>query len=387
MAFHFFHVTEIYSNADGSVQYIELQGEANGQNLLNGHTITVDDGSITHTFTFPGNLPSATTLGQKMLLATQKFSDLGIVAPNYIIDENFLFTAGGTITFPADTATHDIHGYNALPGGIFALSDGNTSIINSPGNFSGDTGSIPGNPVVGTDTANTLTGTAAKDFMVGLGGSDVINGGGGNDTMVGGAGNDIFSVNSAGDVVTEASGTGSGTDTVRSTVTETLDANVERLMLLGSSAINGTGNASNNVLTGNSGNNVLNGLGGTDTLRGLGGNDTMVWASTDSYDGGAGVDILKINGGNLNLTQLLNTRILNTETMNMTGLNNNTVILNAQDVLDLSSTTNQVTVLGNVGDTVDLRGTGWALDSTVGAFEFWKNGLATVKVETELAVL
>ena len=75
--------------------------------------------------------------------------------------------------------------------------------------------------------------------------------------MIGGAGNDTYVVDAAGDVVTETSSTG-GTDTVQSSVSYTLGANVENLTLTG------TGDdqrhrqhAGNNTLTGNAGNNVL----------------------------------------------------------------------------------------------------------------------------------
>jgi len=73
------------------------------------------------------------------------------------------------------------------------------------------------------------------------------------------------------------------TDTLTAAVTTTLAANVENLTLTGAAAINGTGNAGNNVITGNTANNLLNGSGGNDTLNGGAGLDTLT--------GGAGNDV------------------------------------------------------------------------------------------------
>ena len=78
------------------------------------------------------------------------------------------------------------------------------------------------------------------------------------------------------------------TDTLTASVTTTL-ANVENLTLTGTSAINGTGNVGNNILTGNTASNSLSGGAGNDTIIGGGGNDTIIGGTgNDSLIGGVG---------------------------------------------------------------------------------------------------
>ena len=114
---------------------------------------------------------------------------------------------------------------------------------------------------------------SGNDTLSGGAGNDTLDGGTGTDSLSGGAGDDTYIVDATGDSVTE--NTNEGIDTVQSSVTYTLGAEVEHLTLTGSSALSGTGNALDNVLTGNSANNTLTGGAGNDTLNGGAGSDTM----------------------------------------------------------------------------------------------------------------
>ncbi|MDZ8106347.1 MAG: calcium-binding protein [Nostoc sp. DedQUE12a] len=149
---------------------------------------------------------------------------------------------------------------------------------------------------------NVINGNGGNNFLSGLGGNDTIFGGNGNDTVDGGTdadrldggdNDDLYIVDNVGDVATEFFGDAlGGVDTVQSSVSYTLSANLENLTLTGSSAINGTGNFRNNVINGNSGNNSLFGLDGNDTIFGGNGNDTVNGGTgADSLDGGDNNDL------------------------------------------------------------------------------------------------
>ena len=142
-AFHLWTMNELYSSADGSVQFLELTALTGGQQFLSGHTLTSVSGAVTHTFTFATNLPGDTA-GHRFLVGTTGYAALsGVPNPDYVVPNGFFFPGGGTITFAsgADTWTH-----GATPAGNLSLNRNGSTAVNSPQNFAGQTGVIGGGP-------------------------------------------------------------------------------------------------------------------------------------------------------------------------------------------------------------------------------------------------
>jgi Ca2+-binding RTX toxin-like protein len=119
-----------------------------------------------------------------------------------------------------------------------------------------------------------IFGTSDKDNLVGTAAADLIDGKEDKDQMAGGRGGDTYIVDHVDDKVIENAN--EGIDTVKSTVSYTLSANVENLTLMGSNNIDGTGNDLDNKLVGNDGNNTLNGGNGADSMNGGKGDDVYI---------------------------------------------------------------------------------------------------------------
>ncbi len=154
---HSWDVGEIFSNADGTIQFIELKnGPLAGEIFLAGLTLT----STTNTFTFPSNLVGPTT-NKDLLLATAGFAALpGAPPPDHIIVDNFFSTSGDTLTYhvydtisftPGQLPTNGCHSLNRYLGSL-------VSGTNSPRNYAGATGTVFVNPanINGDGAVNVL---------------------------------------------------------------------------------------------------------------------------------------------------------------------------------------------------------------------------------------
>jgi len=104
------NVDEIYSNADGSVQFIILSTGLRGDPPPGGQTLVASNGTETHAFTFPvfSDYPKVPVI----LVGTQSFADLKLVAPDFIVPDAFLFLPHGFIRLDSNSNPMS---YSALP--------------------------------------------------------------------------------------------------------------------------------------------------------------------------------------------------------------------------------------------------------------------------------
>jgi beta propeller repeat protein len=148
------------------------------------------------------------------------------------------------------------------------------------------------------------------------------------------------------------------TDTIQSSTTFTLPAGVENLQLIGTAAINGTGNTGDNIFTGNRANNILAGGNGNDTYSfnaaTVLGSDTIQETLT------GGVDVIDLTGTtgaatlNLGLTTI-QTIVANNLRLTLTANIENIIGGNGADRLIGNSLDNNL--VGGLGND-NLRGNG-----------------------------
>jgi len=138
--FHIMAIDELYSNADGSVQFMELIALADGQNQLSGHTVLTMGPGIPTVFVFPTNIHSGSTNGRRILIATQGFAALGLVTPDYVVPNGFFPVANGKVTYGEGV---DQWNYASLPtDGVNALFANGQVSANVATNFAGASASI-----------------------------------------------------------------------------------------------------------------------------------------------------------------------------------------------------------------------------------------------------
>ena len=225
-----------------------------------------------------------------------------------------IVTDGGTHSFTVGAAgTADITGWNASELEVNTYGTGSFMMM------------VTGSDAAGTSVnqylsvvtaADMFTGTTSNDSLTGNTNDNVLTGGDGNDTLSGGAGND--------------------------------------------------------ALFGGAGNDTLDGGSGANVLYGEAGNDTLAYNGADKFiDGGAGTDTLLLaTGSNIDFSILNSTNdpIKNIEIIDLNTTSAHTLVkISFSDVIDMTDSNHQLTILGNSGDSVSLQnttGATWTKDTT-----------------------
>jgi len=154
-AFHLFRIDQIYSNADGSVQYVVIREATgtNGENFWAGNSLrTTNVAGISKNSPFPSNLPSSSTASRSVLIATPGFAALNLVTPDFTIPARFIPTDGGTLDYASGT---DHISLPPLPtDGATAIDRNGTPVAGAPKNFGNATGTMTAMAVTSVEFYN-----------------------------------------------------------------------------------------------------------------------------------------------------------------------------------------------------------------------------------------
>jgi hypothetical protein len=174
---HLWEFTEVFSNADGTIQFIEMFSDAPDETALS--LMFVRSGGNLQEFHFPGDVVGS-TLNRRLLVATAGFASLpGAVTPDFVMPDSFIRISGDTLSFwsegsglpyPVPELLWDSF---AFGGGTPLPTDGMRSLVrdhgstlitaavNSPSNYSGQTGMLVPEPASGSLLAAGLLALAS----------------------------------------------------------------------------------------------------------------------------------------------------------------------------------------------------------------------------------
>ncbi len=150
---HSWQIVEVFSNADGTLQFIEMTSAADSHNLVTCCSMYANNKATgaDKEWKFTADLASSNTNGKSMLIATAGFEAAFGIKPDYIIPDGYLAPAGGDV-FYNNTLT-----WSALPtDGVMSYGASGINKAGTPKNFSGTEVTLTAKP----------TGTSATQFLM-----------------------------------------------------------------------------------------------------------------------------------------------------------------------------------------------------------------------------
>ena len=181
-SFHLWKIQEVFTNYDGSVQFVELVTNFDGQNFLAEHTLTATSDGTAVVYTMPSNIVS-NDAQDTLLLATAGFGALtggsaippdypAVPLPNRFFDP---YAASITLNFMGFDAI--TFAGSAIPkDGITSLYDINLTVgqtlilgVNSPKNSTGQSGFVNVPPAGDFDENRQVNGADLTLWRAGFG--------------------------------------------------------------------------------------------------------------------------------------------------------------------------------------------------------------------------
>jgi hypothetical protein len=139
---HTWDVNEVFSDATGNIQFVELWETDGGAGEVNIHVLSVT--STTETFPIGGSALTPPTSNKFFLIATPAFAALpGAPTPDRILPPDnipFFSTAGDTVSF----VPYDSWNFGTVPtDGVNSLNRIGGQAAATPTNYAGDTNAAP----------------------------------------------------------------------------------------------------------------------------------------------------------------------------------------------------------------------------------------------------
>ncbi|GAB5499604.1 MAG: hypothetical protein PsegKO_19150 [Pseudohongiellaceae bacterium] len=146
-------ISEVFTNSDGDVQYVELSSDSSDQGALSGLTMVSMNDNDTHEFVLDSDL-AGETAGASLLLATSGFVSLTGLTPDYTLPDGFVPLPGGSLNFAQETDTLEYVAGQMPLNGVQALSGDLLPVIPGPTNFAGLSASVSVDPVTTFDASD-----------------------------------------------------------------------------------------------------------------------------------------------------------------------------------------------------------------------------------------
>jgi len=157
---HLWDVVEAFSNADGTVQFVEMQETAGASNEVGLFNKWLKSASTGNQHTFTMNLTPPTTL-KSLLFGTTAFAALpGAPTPDFIVPDSFFSIGQDTLEYWNYAGAEMQVPFLALPtDGVNSLDRDGTTGVNTPKNYAGDEGSV-----IAACAPQDLNNNGAVDF-------------------------------------------------------------------------------------------------------------------------------------------------------------------------------------------------------------------------------